>query len=61
MGEELGTGEIMRKEVVGNLLRVLPRSTTGDIQRATQFLEWAFDVRAGCRKQRSAARKKQGL
>jgi len=51
----------MRKEVVGNLLRVLPRSTTGDIQRATQFLEWAFDVRAGCRKQRSAARKRQGL
>jgi hypothetical protein len=61
MGEELGTGEIMRKEVVGNLLRVLPRSTTADIQRATQFLEWAFDIRIGCRKQRNASRKRQGL
>lgn len=63
MGHELGTsqvdGELMRKQVVGNLLKALPRATTADIQRATRFLEWAFDVRAGCRKQRSAARRRQ--
>jgi hypothetical protein len=62
MGKELGTseiGEILRKEAVRRLLKILPRSTTADIERASKFLEWAIEIRAGCRNQRNAARKRQ--
>jgi len=35
------------------------RATTADLQRAAQFLERAREVRQGCRKQRTNARKNQ--
>jgi hypothetical protein len=44
---------------MGRLLRAVARSTTGDIQRAAMFLEWAYEVRTGCTKQRGKARKRQ--
>jgi hypothetical protein len=44
---------------MGRLLRALARATTGDIQRAAMFLEWAYEVRAGCAKQRGKARKRR--
>jgi hypothetical protein len=52
-------GDSVRKEVMGRLLRAVARATTGDIQRAAMFLEWAYEVRAGCTKQRGRARKRQ--
>jgi len=48
-----------RKEIMGRLLRAVARATTADLQRAAMFLEWAWDVRAGCIKQRGRARKRQ--
>jgi hypothetical protein len=48
-----------RKEIMGRLLRAVARATTADLQRAAMFLEWAWDVRAGCTKQRGRARKRQ--
>jgi hypothetical protein len=30
------------------------------LQRAAMFLEWAWDVRRGCSRQRAGARKAQG-
>jgi hypothetical protein len=48
-----------RKEIMGRLLRAVARATTADLQRAAMFLEWAWDVRAGCTKQRGKARKRQ--
>jgi len=44
---------------MGRLLRAVARATTADLQRAAMFLEWAWDVRAGCTKQRGKARKRQ--
>jgi len=44
---------------MGRLLRAVARATTADLQRAAMFLEWAWDVRAGCTKQRGRARKRQ--
>jgi len=37
----------------------MARATTADLQRAAQFLERAREVRQGCRKQRTNARKNQ--
>lgn len=48
-----------RKKIMGRLLRAVARATTADLQRAAMFLEWAWDVRAGCTKQRGRARKRQ--
>ena len=53
------SGDSVRKEVMGRLLRAVARATTGDIQRAAMFLEWAYEVRAGCAKQRGKARKRR--
>lgn len=41
------------------LYAAIRRSTTADIQRAAMFLEWAYEVRKGCAKQRAGARKAQ--
>lgn len=37
----------------------IARATTADLQRAAQFLERAREIRHGCRKQRTKARKDQ--
>jgi hypothetical protein len=39
--------------------KAVARSTTADLQRACDFLEWAVEVRRGCAKQRGAARAAQ--
>jgi len=41
--------EMLNKEIV--------RATTGDLQRAANFLEGAREIRAGCSKNRAASRK----
>lgn len=39
--------------------KVLARSKVSDIERACLFLEWAVEVRSGCREQRNAAKAAQ--
>lgn len=47
------TGRQIVMERLGEAIR---RATTADLQRAAMFLEWAWDVRRGCSKQRRQAR-----
>lgn len=49
-----------REIVLERLHAAMRRATTADLQRAAMFLEWAWDVRRGCSRQRSGARKAQG-
>jgi hypothetical protein len=39
--------------------KLVARSKVADIHRACDFLEWAIDVRKGCKAQRSQARSAQ--
>jgi hypothetical protein len=48
-----------RELVMERLYAVIRRSTTADIQRAAMFLEWAYDVRKGCSRDRARARRAQ--
>lgn len=48
-----------RQIVMQRLGRAVARSTTADLQRAAQFLEWAAQVRRGCSQQRAASRQAQ--
>lgn len=41
------------------LSAAIQRANTADLQRAAMFLEWAWDVRKGCTKQRGSARRAQ--
>jgi hypothetical protein len=41
------------------LSAAIQRANTADLQRAAMFLEWAWDVRKGCAKQRGSARRAQ--
>jgi hypothetical protein len=44
---------------MARLQQAINRSTTADLQRAAQLLEFAYDVRNGCSRQRAGARKAQ--
>lgn len=48
-----------REIVMERLMRVVRLSTTADLQRAAEFLEFAREVRGGCSKQRGMARRAQ--
>lgn len=48
-----------RELVLERLYAAIRRATAADLQRAAMFLEWAYDIRRGCDKQRSSARKAQ--
>jgi hypothetical protein len=48
-----------RQIVMQRLSEAIQRANTADLQRAAMFLEWAWDVRKGCAKQRGAARRSQ--
>jgi hypothetical protein len=48
-----------RDIVLERLHAAMRRATTADLQRAAMFLEWAWDVRRGCSRQRSASRNNQ--
>ena len=48
-----------REIVLERLYAAVRRATTGDLQRAAMLLEWAYEVRRGCSKQRTGARKAQ--
>ena len=41
------------------LYAAIRRSRTADIQRAAMFLEWAYEVRLGSKRQRAVARQVQ--
>jgi len=58
---EKGSGAPLtgRQLIMLRLGKVLARSTTADIHRACDFLEWAVEVRRGCNKQRAGARRAQ--
>jgi len=48
-----------RQIILNYLYYEIARATTADLQRAADFLERAREVRLGCRKQRTKARKDQ--
>jgi len=48
-----------RQIVMERLQLAIRSATTADLQRAAQFLEFAQEVRSGCTKQRTGARKAQ--
>lgn len=48
-----------RQIIMERLYVAIRKATTADLQRAAIFLEWAFDVRKGCSRQRMAARQAQ--
>jgi hypothetical protein len=48
-----------RQIIMERLYAAIRKATTADLQRAAMFLEWAFDVRKGCARQRAAARQAQ--
>jgi hypothetical protein len=52
-------GKTGREIVLERLYAAIRQATTADLQRAAMFLEWAFEVRRGCSKQRTGARKAQ--
>lgn len=47
-----------RREVVRWLQEEVIRATTADLQRAAEFLEFARDVRRGCKVERRAKRRR---
>jgi hypothetical protein len=48
-----------REIIMERLYAVIRRSRTADIQRAAMFLEWAYEVRLGSKRQRATARQAQ--
>ena len=48
----------MRRVILARLTRASAMATTGELQRAAEFLEWAKDVRRGKRLRRSGWRGK---
>jgi hypothetical protein len=48
-----------RQQIMVRLGKAVARSTTGDLQRACDFLEWAVMIRKGCSRQRMAARNRR--
>ena len=48
-----------RQVIMTYLNYEIARATTADLERAARFLERAREVRSGCRKQRTQARKNQ--
>ena len=52
-------GKTGREIILERLYAAMRRATTADLQRAAMFLEWAYDVRKGCKRQRMAARQAQ--
>lgn len=48
-----------RQIILERLHAAMRTATTADLQRAAQLLEFAYDVRKGCSKQRAGARKAQ--
>lgn len=52
-------GKTGREIELERLYAAIRRAKTADLHRAAAFLEWAYEVRRGCRVQRNAARKAQ--
>jgi hypothetical protein len=48
-----------REIIMERLYAAIRRSRTADIQRAAMFLEWAYEVRLGSKRQRAVARQAQ--
>jgi hypothetical protein len=52
-------GQTGREIVLERLYAAVRQAKTADLHRAAAFLEWAFEIRKGCKKQRTGARKEQ--
>lgn len=48
-----------REITLERLYAAIRQAKTADLHRAADFLEWAFQVRKGCRQQRTGARNAQ--
>lgn len=48
-----------REIILERLYAAIRRAKTADLHRAADFLEWAYQVRLGCRGQRTQARRNQ--
>jgi len=48
-----------REIIMERLNAAIRRAKTADLHRAAAFLEWAYDIRKGCRKQRTSSRQAQ--
>jgi hypothetical protein len=48
-----------REIIMERLYAAIRRATTADLQRAAMFLEWAYEVRLGSKRQRALARQAQ--
>jgi hypothetical protein len=48
-----------RQIMVRYLQAEMVQATTADLQRAADFLAWAREVRSGCARQRSSAKRAQ--
>ena len=48
-----------REIILERLYAAVRRAKTADLQRAAMFLEWAFEVRAGSKRNRAVARQAQ--
>jgi hypothetical protein len=48
-----------REIIMERLYAAIRRATTADLQRAAMFLEWAYEIRLGSKRQRTAARQAQ--
>lgn len=48
-----------RQIVMVRLGKAIARATAGEILRAAEFLEFAYDCRKGCQAQRKKARERQ--
>ncbi len=53
------TAKTGREITLERLYAAIRRAKTADLHRAADFLEWAFQVRKGCRVQRTGARRAQ--
>lgn len=49
-----------RQIVMVRLGKAIGRATAGELLRAAEFLEFAYDVRKGCQAKRRKARQRQG-
>lgn len=50
-----------RQVAMVRLTRAIAKSSAADLMRAADFLDWAYEVRRGCREQRRQARQRQGF
>lgn len=59
MTDWAANGQLMRRSVVSRLQVAVSMASTADIQRAAEFLEFAYEQKTGKRSQRALSRAAQ--